>query len=57
MLNDRITLFMLIKGGNKTTDITMRNIKKFVNLKTQLKKNLILSLCDFFFNVIVLKRI
>lgn len=57
MFHDSITLFMLIKGGNKTTDVTMRNIKKFVDLETQLKKNLILSLCDFFFYVIVLKRI
>ena len=57
ILYNRITLFMLIKGRKKATNVTMRNIKKFIDLEAQLKENLIFSFSDFLFYVIVFKRI
>ena len=57
MLNDRITLFMLIKRRNKSTDVSMRNIKELRDFETELEKYLILCFDDFLFHVIVFVRV
>lgn len=57
MLDDCIALLVLVKGSDKATDVSMRNIKEFVYFEAKLKEELILIAENFLFHVVVLMRV
>jgi hypothetical protein len=54
MLNDCITVFVFIKGCDKAADVSMGNIKEFVDFEAKFKEDLIFSVENFLFHVVIL---
>lgn len=54
MLDDRVALFMFVERYDKATDVSMWNVKEFINFEAKFEKDLILSFEHLLFHVIVL---
>lgn len=53
MLDDGIALFVFVERSNKATDISMGDVEKFVDFEAKFKEDLILSVENFLFHVVV----
>jgi hypothetical protein len=54
MLGDCITLFVFVKGCDQAADVSMGDIKEFVDFEAKFKEDLILIIKNFLFHIVVL---